>query len=303
MALNLNPNLDVVYASLGDLYTATGKYGEAENAYKDALEIDSNNSSALNGLGKVYRLQGRLKDAEATIRKAVGLHPGEWATYNTLGMFLYRTGRYAEAAEQFRIMTALDSSNARAYTNLATALVLAEEHVLAESAYQRALELEPNAFAYSNLGMFYYTIGRYDEAVEKLRNAVALADRDYLTRSNLGDALRAMGHETEATEVFHAARELALEALTVNPKSAMIQMDLAWINAVLGDNDSARDLIAIAKAAVPRDPYVHYIEGLVFNETGDKEQALRSFTHAVERGYPRKSLAQDPNLPSKHSLN
>jgi tetratricopeptide (TPR) repeat protein/TolB-like protein len=296
MALNLNPNLDVVYASLGDLYTATGKNDLAETAYLDALEINPRNSSALTGLGEVYRLQGRLGDAEATIRRAVGLHPGDWATYNTLGMFLYNTGRYAEAAEQFRIMTALDSSNARAHTNLATSLALAEEYDLAESAYQQALALDPNAIAYSNLGIFYYTLGRYDEAVEKLRDAVAQADRDYLARSNLGDALRALGRDAEATETFLEARDLAQQALEVNPKSPGIQMDLAWINAVLGEHDTARELIERAKASVPDDPYVHYIEGLIFNQIGYTDRALASFARAVKEGYPSRSLAQDPNL-------
>ena len=193
-------------------------------------------------------------------------------------------------------MTALDSSNARAHTNLATALVLAEEYELAESAYRRALELEPYPIAYSNLGMFYYTIGRYDEAVKQLRNAVSLADRDYLVRSNLGDALRASGRDAEAKEVFMVAGDLARQALEVNPNNPMIQMDLAWISAVLGEHDSARDLIATAKATVPNDPYAHYIDGLVLNLIGDTERALASFTQAVELGYPLKSLARDPNL-------
>ena len=134
-ALSLNPNLDVTYLSLGDLYTATGRYELAEKAYTDALEIDPNNALALVGLGEVYRLLQRQDEAEASLRRAIGLHPGNWVTYNQLGTFLFRSGRYAEAAEQFRNLVALDDRNIRGLTNLASALMLAEEFEQAEPVF------------------------------------------------------------------------------------------------------------------------------------------------------------------------
>ena len=295
-ALDLNPNLDIVYTSLGDLYVATGRYELAENAYLDALKIDSDNSTALIGLGEVYRIQQRLDEAEASLRRAIGLHPGDWATYNALGTFLYRSGRYIEAAEQFRIMVTLDNSNARAYTNLASSLLLAEEYEAAEPAYRRALELEPHAMTYSNLGMLLYTVGRYDEAISTLRNAVSMADQNHLVRSNLGDALRAAGREAEARQVFETARDLGEQALEVNPNDAFLQMDLAWINAVLGDHDVAQDLISRAKDTVPSDPYVHYFDGLIHNHLGKTDEALTALELAAELGYSPGSLARDPNL-------
>ena len=295
-ALDLNPNLDIVYTSLGELYTATGRYEPAENAYLDALKIDPNNSTSLIGLGEVYRILQRPDEAEARLRKAIGLHPGDWATYNALGTFLYRSGRYIEAAEQFRIMVSLDNSNARAHTNLASSLVFAEEFDAAELAYQRALELEPHAMTYSNLGILLYTVGRYDEAISTLRNALSMADQNYLIRSNLGDALRAAGRDAEAIPAFTGARDLAEQALQVNPNDAFIQMDLAWINAVLGDYDVAHDLISRAKDTVPSDPYVHYIDGLISNHQGNTDEALTALELAAELGYSPGSLARDPNL-------
>jgi Flp pilus assembly protein TadD len=295
-ALDLNPNLDIVYTSLGDLYVATGRYELAENAYLDALKIDPNNSTSLIGLGEVYRIQQRLDEAEASLRKAIGLHPGDWATYNALGTFLYRSGRYGEAAEQFRIMVSLDSSNARAHANLASSLVFAEEFDTAELAYRRALELEPDALTYSNLGMLLYTVGRHDEAITVLRNAVSMAEQNHLFRSNLGDALRAAGRAAEARQVFATARVLGEQALEVNPNDAFIQMDLAWINAVLGNHDIAHDLIIRAKETVPSDPYVHYFDALIHNEIGKTDDALTALELAAELGYSSGSLARDPNL-------
>ena len=55
----VNPNLDVVYTALGDLYTATGRYDKAEEAYLEALRIDPTSAVSLMGLGEVFRLQQR----------------------------------------------------------------------------------------------------------------------------------------------------------------------------------------------------------------------------------------------------
>jgi tetratricopeptide (TPR) repeat protein/TolB-like protein len=295
-ALRLNPNLDVVYASLGDLRTATGEYETAERAYLDALAIDPNNASALTGLGRVYRIQDRPQEAEASIRRAIGLHPGDWSTYNALGLFLFRSGRYAEAAEQFRITVSLDESNVQGHTNLASALMLAGSFDAAEPVFRRAIDLEPNESAYTNLGMLLYYSGRFDEAVSAHRKAVEIQQQDYLARSNLGDALWAAGMKDEALAVFRTAKALALTALEVNPNDPFILMDLAWIHTALGEGNQAAGLIDRALTAVPNDPYVHYLHALILNRSDDIDGALAAIDAAIEHGYSTQLLASDPNL-------
>jgi len=300
-ALSLNPNLDVVYTSLGDLYEITGRLDRAEDAYLDALEIDPENVAALIGLGEVYRQQQRPEEAEASLRQAAGLDPGDWSAYNALGTFLFRSGRFAEAAAQYRNMVALDRTNVRGHTNLASALMLAEEFEAAEPVFRRALELEPGGLTYSNFGMLLYNLGRFDEAVEVHRKAAALEQQDYLVRSNFGDALWAAGRRTEAKAVFGEAKKLALKALQVNPNDAFTLMDLAWISTSLGEHDDARELIDRAMQIVPDDPYVHYIQGLMLNRRGNPSAAMAALRTAIELGYSTKMLAGDPNLSNLHA--
>jgi len=296
-ALALNPNLDVVHTSLGDLYTATGRLPLAEDAYLDALSVDSENVAALIGLGEVYRQLRRPGAAEASIQQAIGLHPGDWSAYNALGNFLYRSGRFAEAAEQYKSTVALDSSNVRGHTNLASALMLAEDFEAAEPAFRRVLELEPSGLTYSNFGMLLYILGRFDESIELHRKAVEIeGQQGYLARSNLGDALWAAGLITEASAEFEVAEALAIDALVVNPNDAFILMDLAWIKTVLGKKTEAGELIQRAMQMVPDDPYVHYIYGLMLNRGGDATGALAALGTAVDLGYSTKMLSIDPNL-------
>ena len=89
---------------------------------------------------------------------------------------------------------------------------------------------------------------------------------------------------------------MALDALAVNSNDAFILMDLAWINTMLGRHEEARELIDKSLKLVPEDPYVHYIEGLMFNKSGDTRAVLGALQQAIKLGYSRQLLAADPNL-------
>ncbi len=295
-ALTLNPNLDVVYTALGDLYTITGENESAEDAYLEALGLYAGNVDALIGLGEIYRRQQRPVEAEASLRRATGLHPGDWSAYNALGTFLFRSGRYAEAAEQYGTVVDLDSSNVQGLTNLGSALFLAGEFAAAEQQYRRAIELQPQAATFQALGVALYYLGRFDEAVEALREGSRLAPLDYLIRSNLGDALWVSGRSDAAREEYQVARQRALAALDVNPNDAFILMDLAWIEAVLGREAEGMSLIRRATALVPEDSYVYYYEALILQRQGNGGGALNALVKAVDLGYPPRLMAKDPLL-------
>ncbi|RPH97627.1 MAG: tetratricopeptide repeat protein, partial [Lysobacterales bacterium] len=295
-ALELNPNLDVVHVALGELYAATGRYDDAEAAYLKALDIDPNSVAALTGVGEIYLLQQKPALAEQRFRQAIGLHPGDWSAYNALGYFLYRSGRYAEASEQYQVVVALDSRNAAGLLNLGAAYMTAADFASAAPAFQKANEIEPNALAYSNLGLMYYYLDRPEEAVAAHRRAVALAPKDHLAWSNLGDALWLDGRREEAQETFRTAQELAWGAQQVNPNNPGYLMDLAWITAMLDQPAEARRLIDRALGLAPDDPYAHYYAGLIRLRAGETAEALADFGSALERGYPENMLASDPQL-------
>jgi len=295
-ALSLNPNLDVVFTALGNLYQQTGRYARAEEAYLEALRLDAANIRALTGLGNTYLRLNRQAEAEESFRAATGLHPGDWSAFNSFGGYLYNSGRYAEAAEQYRKVVAVDAGNITGYSNLGAALMLAGNVIDAAPAYQRAIDIDPRPSTFSNLGLMYYYMGRYDDAISTHRKAVELAPQDYLAKSNLGDALLIAGQTVAAIDTFEQAGRLAASALAVNPADPHIMIDLAWIRAVLDRHGQARDLIDRALALAPDDPYVHYIDGLTRHRAGDEAGAISAFGRALENGYPVKLLAADPNL-------
>jgi tetratricopeptide (TPR) repeat protein len=297
-ALGINPNLDVVHTALGHLYHETGQYVAAETTYLEALEIVPNSVAALTGLADTYLRQQNPEAAEARFRQAVGQHPGDWSAYNMLGRFLYRAGRYTEAIEEYERVVALDRTNTTGYLNLGTANMLAGNFEAAVLALQKSIDLEPHPKTYSNLGLMYYYLGRLDEAIENHHKAVGLAPNDYLTWSNLGDALWIAGNIDEARNTFVSAEELAISALQVNPNDPYIYIDLAWISAMLDKFGDARAFIERARAAKLDDPYLHYIDGLILLREGNTDAALSAFELAIEKGYSRQLMVAEPHLAS-----
>ena len=297
-ALELNPNLDIVHAALGNLYSLTGRYDESEVAYLEALRINPKSVASLTGLGDIYRLQHKPEEAEAILQSAIGMRPGNWAPYNSLGYFLYRQGRFEEAAEQFGNVVAIDNQNMRGIGNMAASYMMAGQFELAAPAYQQAINIEPQSVTFSNLGLMYYYLGRYEDAAEALQRAIELAPKAHLAWSNLGDILFIDGKSEAANEAFAKAEELANATLLVNPNDPSVMMDLAWIHAMLDDEVRALESIAKAAAALPDDPYANFIEALIHNRSGNTDKALDALEAAAAKGYARTIITAEPHLIS-----
>ena len=295
-ALELNPNLDIVHGALGRMYVETGRHEEAEAAFDEALRINEHNVDAMLGLSEVYRLQNRPDEAESILHAAIGLQPGNWSTYANLAIFYYRQGRYADAAEQFAEVVSINPTYVRAYSNLGASYMMAGDFAAALATYRKSLKVKADRLTYANLGMMNYYLGRYDDAEAALREAIAMAPEQHLSWSNLGDVLFVAGRQAEAREAYATAKALVEKQLAVNPGDPGMQMDHAWIHAMLGEREEALLEITRALAAAPDDPYASYYEGLVYHRFGETELALAALERAVAKGYSKIILKTEPLL-------
>jgi len=110
------PILSQNYFSLGvlaELYTAQGKYAEAEQRFQDALRISEQQlgpehpdvATSLNGLAKLYRHQGKYEQAEAFYERALAIreqslgtnHPDTAELLHGLAKLLQDQGEHKQA--------------------------------------------------------------------------------------------------------------------------------------------------------------------------------------------------------------
>jgi tetratricopeptide (TPR) repeat protein len=87
----------------GAMYERMKKYDTAEAEFRKVLELDPENSSALNYLGYMFADQNiHLDEAENLIRKALEEEPNNGAYLDSLGWVYFRMRKLPQAEEQLR---------------------------------------------------------------------------------------------------------------------------------------------------------------------------------------------------------
>jgi tetratricopeptide (TPR) repeat protein len=85
----------------GSIYEREKKYDLAEKMFRQVLEVDPTNASALNYLGYMLADQNvRLKEAQDLVGRAVQIEPNNYAFLDSLGWVYYRLNRLDDAERQ-----------------------------------------------------------------------------------------------------------------------------------------------------------------------------------------------------------
>jgi tetratricopeptide (TPR) repeat protein len=128
---------------LGAAYERTGRHGEAEEAFRGLLEIDSSFAPALNYLGYMWADLGRnLEEALDLAERAVALEPDNGAYVDSLGWALFRLGRYEEARTVLQRAARLVPGDAVISEHLGDLYLAVGRPAEARLHYERALSLE-----------------------------------------------------------------------------------------------------------------------------------------------------------------
>ena len=296
-ALSITPDLAEGHNCLGNVLFGTGKYEDAVNHYRRALELDPNSDYALGQLAEAYQKLGNAEAAEAAYKKAISLRPNYWAVYNWLGYFYAGQARYSEAADMFRKVTELAPDNYRGYSNLGGIYVYQGRYSEAIEVLKRSIDLRPNGSAYGNLGAAYFWLHRFPEAVEIYKQGLRLNDHTSVNWGNLADALYWIpDRRAEARPAYRKALALAQSQLEVNPKNATAAAYIAEYSAMLDEKDAAVENARRALTLAPDDPTVMVRVALVYNHFGDKKTALMWLQKAVKAGGSRPNIRDTPDF-------
>ena len=266
--MELAPNSDEAYRSLGDAYVASGQSNEAVSAYQNAVAANSYNWLNHISLGKAYFERGDNAGALVEFQKVTELAPDNPMGYGDIGSVYLREGKWSEAIPHF----------------------------------QKALSIAPDSPTYSNLGTAYFWLRRYDESVKMYEKATEMTPNNEELFGNLGDAYRWSGHSDQATAAYSKAIPLAFQELRVNPRSASIMGDLGLLYAKKRDAANALQYTQQARAISPEDVQLMYSEAQVKTLIGKPEEALKSLRLALEKGYAAQEAWNDPELQKLQAL-
>ena len=205
-----NPRFAGALVTLGTVYRAQGRYGEAEPHFKRALGVfekslgpdNLNVAVAINELAQLYTLQGKLADAEPLYRRGLDInekvygpdHPEVATTLNDLAALYRAQGRYG-LAEQLRKRTIAilekakgpdDPQVAIALDNLAVLYQTQGRFELARPLAERALAILEKALGpdhpdvattLNNLATLYIDLRKYEAAEPLFKRSLANNER------------------------------------------------------------------------------------------------------------------------------
>jgi len=298
-SLERDATLPAGHICLGRLNEGTGAYQVAAREFSRALDAEPTSEVAFHGLADCYQELGQLADAERTYQRAIALRPHYWAPYNWLGAFYYRNARYDEASRMFEQVVALAPDSFRGYSNWGASLVEQEHYDQAIQVLQHSISIRPTGSAYSNLANAFFYVRRYEQASEAYEQAVKLGSRIAVLWWNLGDGYYwTPGKRSQAASAYQQAIVLAREDLRVNAQNAHALGIVAICQAMLGEKKAALDALHQALRITPEDAELRFKAALVYNQLGDRPQALEWLKQARAAGLPASRLRNTPNLDS-----
>ena len=147
-ALAINDLCSDCWYNIGVAFSQKQDLDQAERAFKEAIEIAPDNSSAYTGLANVYNSQRRFEDAaemSAEAAKYAAAGTGGMVANSALnqGIILFNGGKIPDAKKQFELVLQIDPNHGEAHYWLGVSNLNEGKLPEAVAMFEKYLELEP----------------------------------------------------------------------------------------------------------------------------------------------------------------
>jgi tetratricopeptide (TPR) repeat protein len=229
----------VTYASLTNLvdtFKEIAKYwkkqagASANEGSRDRISRYINMGSQQQSSGDYNRsiesFSNAIKSGESSSHETAEL-------WNETGNSYYYSGNFQEAKKSYERAVEAEPYNAVAWANLGLVSIALEDYEAAIRHYKKAMSIDRGTpgFYLANLGMANYRLGRYNEALDLLLQALK-------ENPNSVDVLVPLGAiYNDGFSEYEKARECFDRALSLDPASLLVKINMAEILLILGDYD------------------------------------------------------------------
>lgn len=295
---NSNSNYDESYEEAideGNVARDSRNYLKAETAYKRAKSLNSSDSRAVYGLGNLYSDQQRWGEAEEAYRTAIELEPDNADSYIAMSFVLTQpiigkelSARFIQAEKAARKAIELDPENPFAYDQLGVALEF-NGKIGSETrgAYLKAIQIEPEfALAYAHLGRLLRRNGKTSESTEAYSKAI-IYSKDVPTMILVADVL-------QSQQRFGDSEQLLRNALREDPKNPTALFLLGRALTTRGEFGEAENILKKSVEISPNSFVSYVLLGSLYTRRGDFSEAEKTLNNALKviTEHERKNLAQ-----------
>jgi tetratricopeptide (TPR) repeat protein len=209
---------------LGNMYFKTGRWSDAEQAYKEAIATFPASHPAYAGLGAVKAAQGQIEEAIETYKRAQSITP--MVQYAGALYDLYTAnGKSAEARQQAALVDVVaqleGAANQKANRTLALIYANQDRNLDRSLEFAQAdFEVRQDIYTYDALAWTLYKNRRCQEAWRASQEALKLGAPEALLLYHAGMVANALGDAA-------SAKNLLSKALELNPGFDFRQAEIA----------------------------------------------------------------------------
>lgn len=241
---------------------------------------------------EAYASEGRFTNAKDSYKLAINANPQNVSNYTELAKLQIYTGDYEEARVNAENAILLNKNDPQAYALLAWALSLQGDYLQAEVYVKQGIETDQNSalahavYAYilaSRVERGLGELGTLDLAIEESRTAIELD-------SNLLESRWARGYVFEITSNYEEAAGQYEIAIQINTNIPALHLALGRNYIALEKDDEAVFEFTKAYSLNPTDPEPNYYISRVYGRLGEFAKAAQYAEQAV------KDDPSNPNL-------
>lgn len=182
------PYYSYVYVNLGVLKSAMGRYDEAEQNFKYAIQLNRWNPNCFYYYGNMLKNNGRISEAKTIIQQGLDLSPKHPDLNRLMAEITGNPVYQGQIKNKLELLENLSKQQPTPenFLNLSLEYYYQGRYLDCVHAAEEALKLRPNYdLAYNNICSAYNMLKEWDKAIEAGRKAVELNPNSQLAKNNL----------------------------------------------------------------------------------------------------------------------
>ena len=289
IAARLAPRNAAVLQKAGEYLCDDGDCGPGLNDLLLARKLDPTLENIDLDLGMAYFKLANHKEAQPILEAILRKDPNQLVAALVLGKIAAYQGDWEKACGFDEYVVARNPRNADALKDLGTALVALGKDEEALLPLHQALDIRPDmSEAHFQLGKALRSLGRSEEASRETALYQSIRDRDHNGQTLVSpDKALQSDHWKECERLLNEKGETAAIAY-VNSLAAETHVEMnafymvGMVYAALKRNDDAIRLLTKAVQLAPKDADAVAFRGRVFIRVNNYEQSEQDLKHALE---------------------
>ncbi len=279
--LELDPNYTSAKRTLIDLLLNAERAAEARAFVDEWLQQDANSVINNNVAGRMEFNQSNLAAARNYFDSSLGLDPTDTEARLFLARIAIQEEDYPAADEQFSQVLADSPTNLEALSGLLALGDLSETSAAKRAAVSRIVEEQPAEFIPPLvLAQYHLSRSEFSDALPHAETAYARNVNDY-TENTLLELILQLATQARVAEDLDRARELAADALALQPENIQMLILAAGIESQAGAYSESMRYIDRIKETQPEGSTLGIeLEGDLAAQQSEFQTALTAFQQA-----------------------